>query len=206
MLEMVLFYVIDRKDVKPIAKALLKDFGSLEKVFSASPDQLIQTKGVGPKTAALIKLFDDVSHRLIENRVENYTVIKSCDDAVKCFKEMYMLEKENERLAVMCLDNSNGIINCRFVAEGTVNAMEISIRKIIELVLSFNSSAVVIAHNHPHGKAQPSMEDINFTLNLRNMLNSLSINLVDHVIIGENEVISMRSSLDYINYFEKDNK
>ncbi|MDE6505740.1 MAG: JAB domain-containing protein, partial [Eubacterium sp.] len=136
----------------------------------------------------------------------NYTVIKSCDDAVKCFEEMYMLEKENERLAVMCLDNSNGIINCRFVAEGTVNAMEISIRKIIELVLSFNSSAVVIAHNHPHGKAQPSMEDINFTLNLRNMLNSLSINLVDHVIIGENEVISMRSSLDYINYFEKDNK
>ena len=106
----------------------------------------------------------------------------------------------------MCLDNSDGIINCRFVAEGTVNAMEISIRKIIELVLSFNSSAVVIAHNHPHGKAQPSMEDINFTLNLRNMLNSLSINLVDHVIIGENEVISMRSSLDYINYNEKDNK
>ena len=206
LLEMVLFYVIDRKDVKPIAKALLKDFGSLEKVFSASPDQLIQTKGVGPKTAALIKLFDDVSHRLIENRVENYTVIKSCDDAVKCFKEMYMLEKENERLAVMCLDNSNGIINCRFVAEGTVNAMEISIRKIIELVLSFNSSAVVIAHNHPHGKAQPSMEDINFTLNLRNMLNSLSINLVDHVIIGENEVISMRSSLDYINKKKKDNK
>ena len=67
LLEMVLFYVIDRKDVKPIAKALLKDFGSLEKVFSASPDQLIQTKGVGPKTAALVKLLDDLAHRLMQN-------------------------------------------------------------------------------------------------------------------------------------------
>ncbi|MDE5996175.1 MAG: DNA repair protein RadC [Eubacterium sp.] len=204
LLEMLLFYAIPRKDVKPIAKNLLSDFGCLENVLAAQSNQLVNTPGVGEKTAAYLNLVYDVVKRLRDDKCKSYKFIKKLDDAADYFKEMFQHENKNERFAVMMLDNSNAIINCRFISEGSVNSTEISVRKFVELVLSFNAASIIIAHNHPHGVAYPSNEDIHFTLKLRDMLSDLGIYLADHIILNHNEAFSMHSDLKFVNYFEKE--
>ncbi|MDE6722859.1 MAG: DNA repair protein RadC [Eubacterium sp.] len=204
MLEMLLFYPIKRKDVKPIAKNLLADFGSFENVLSASKEQLVNTEGVGEYTAAYLNLIYDVLKRVRDNKCKSIEVIEKLDDAVAYFKEMFRYENKSEKFAVMMLDNSNNILNCRFVSEGSVNSMAVSIRKIVELVLSFNAASVIVAHNHPHGVAYPSAEDIDFTLKLREMFADLGIYLADHVILSDDDIFSMHSDLNFVNYFEKD--
>ncbi|MDE5670203.1 MAG: DNA repair protein RadC [Eubacterium sp.] len=204
MLEMLLFYVIPRKDVKPIAKSLLTDFGSLENVLAASKNQLMKTNGVGNETATFLNFIYDVDKRLRDNRCKNYKIIETLDEAADCFKEMFQYENKGERFAVMMLDNSNGIINCRFLSEGSVHSMEINIRKLVELVISFNAVSVVIAHNHPNGIAYPSNEDINFTLKLRDMLSNIGVYLADHIILNNDEAFSMHSDLNFVGYFEKE--
>ncbi len=82
--------------------------------------------------------------------------------------------------------------------------MEINIRKLVELVISFNAVSVVIAHNHPNGVAYPSNEDINFTLKLRDMLSNIGVYLADHIILNNDEVFSMHSDLNFVGYFEKE--
>ncbi|MDE6412796.1 MAG: DNA repair protein RadC [Eubacterium sp.] len=206
MLEMVLFYVIPRKDVKPIAKALLKHFGSLENVLSASKKQLMNIPGVGNETAVYLNLIFDVFLRLRDNRCKEQKTIKSLDDAADYFKEMYQFENKDERLAVMMLDSSNTIINCIFLSEGSVNAMEVNARKLMEQIIGFNASSVIIAHNHPNGLAYPSMEDVNFTLNVREMLKNMGVTLVDHVILNNKEAFSMHSDLEFVDYFERNSE
>ncbi|MDE6111332.1 MAG: DNA repair protein RadC [Eubacterium sp.] len=202
MLEMLLFYVIPRKDVKPIAKNLLSDFGCLENVLAAHPNQLVNTQGVGENTAVYLNLIYDIVKRLRDDRCKSYKFIEKLEDAVDYFKEMFQYENRDERFAVMMLDNSNGIINCCFLSEGSVNSTEISIRKLVELVISFNAASVIVAHNHPNGVAYPSGEDINFTLNLRDMLSNIGVYLADHVILTQDEAFSMHADLKFINYFE----
>lgn len=204
MLEMLLFYIIPRKDVKPIAKSLLTDFGSLENALSASKNQLMKTKGVGNETATFLNFIYDIDKRLRDNRCKSYKIIETLDEAADCFKEMFQYENKGERFAIMMLDNSNGVINCRFLSEGSVHSMEINIRKLVELVISFNAVSVVIAHNHPNGVAYPSNEDINFTLKLRDMLSNIGVYLADHIILNNDEVFSMHSDLNFVGYFEKE--
>ncbi|MDE6660131.1 MAG: DNA repair protein RadC [Eubacterium sp.] len=204
MLEMLLFYAIPRKDVKPIAKALLKEFGSLENVFSAPKQQLVNVPGVGNETAVYLNLIFDIYVRLKEAKRKESKKIESLNDAVDYFKEMYRFEDKDEKIAVMMLDSSNAIIKCDFMAEGCINVSEISARKLIEHVVGYNAtSSVIIAHNHPNGIAFPSNEDVNITLNIRDMLNSLGIVLVDHVILNHDEAFSMHGSDSFIRFFEK---
>ena len=203
LLEMLLFYAIPRRDVKPIAKNLLSDFGCLENVLAAQPNQLVNTQGVGEKTAAYLNLIYDVVKRLRDDKCKSYEIIENLDDAVDYFKEMYQYENKSEKFAVMMLDNSNGIINCRFLSEGSVNSTEISIRKFIELVISFNAVSIIVAHNHPNGIAYPSNEDIDFTLKLRDMLSNIGVYLVDHIILNYDDAFSMHSDLEFANYFER---
>lgn len=204
MLEMLLFYAIPRKDVKPIAKSLIKDFGSFENVLSASKNQIMKTKGAGIETATFLNFIYDVVIRLRDNRCKSYKTIEKLEDAVDYFKEMFQYENKGEKFAVMLLDNSNEIINCRFLNEGSVNSMEISIRKLVELVISFNAVSVIVAHNHPNGFAYPSNEDIDFTLKLRDLLLNIGVTLTDHIILNNDEAYSMHSDLKFYHYFEKE--
>ena len=203
ILEKVLFYVIPRKDVKPVAKRLIAHFGSLEKVFSASVSQLVQVDGVGEKTAVFITLLHELFLRMCEDKCCEIKRIDSLSKAADYFREMFRFQNAEEHLALMMLDNSNNIIDCSFVSNGTPNAVHVNIRDLVEPVLSKRAVSVIVAHNHPDGVAFPSSEDIDFTLRLRNMLASLGIYLEDHIILNHDEAFSMRSDLNFVNYFEK---
>lgn len=206
VLEMLLFYAIPRIDVKPIAKDLLKHFGSFENVLSASEDQLRKINGIGDKTANFIKLVYCAAERISSNRCAEYKAIDNFSTAIDYFLEMYKFENRYEKFAVMLLDSSNRIISCEFISEGVVDAVSVNIRKVMELALENNASGIIIAHNHPSGSAYPSCEDIDFILNLLHILKNVDVCLADHIILNEKEGFSMHSSMEFVEYFEQRQK
>ncbi|MCD7872442.1 MAG: DNA repair protein RadC [Clostridiales bacterium] len=203
ILELLLTYSIPRKDVKPIAKELIKHFGSIDNVLNASIRQLKTVGGIGENTAVLISLIKEINLRAERCKVKNEIYLGNYMDALKYFKSL--LSKEPvEKFALACLDNSNRIIACHILANGDVNHIDINPRVIVENVLLDNASRIIIAHNHPGGKAQPSANDINFTLKIRNTMLDLGVDLSDHIIIGEKESLSMRNSYHFAKFFYKD--
>lgn len=203
VLELLLTYSIPRKDVKPVAKELLSRFGNIENVFSASVNQLVLTEGVGENTAILISLMKNIDSRCRKCRNEERAYLGNYREACEYFRRL--LENEPiEKFILASLDNSNRVISCKTIAEGGVSRVTVPPRTVLENVMADNASSIIIAHNHPSGSSNPSADDINYTLNLRALFQKLGIELVDHIIVGESSVLSMRSSHHYSSYFSKD--
>lgn len=200
-LELLLTYSIPRRDVKPIAKSLLNTFGNLNNVLNANFHDLEKVKGVGTNTAVLIGLVRDIHSRANRSKNENVKRFDSDEDLLEFFTNLLSCEK-NERIAVVSLDNLNRIINTHLLSEGSASSADVNPRKIIEAVISDNAASVIIAHNHPSGSADPSGTDLNFTLDLRNLLKTVQIHLADHVIVGENGAQSIKSMPDYKSFFK----
>lgn len=201
VLELLLSISIPRKDVKPIAYELINRFGSLEKVFSAHPEELMQVDGIGEQTAVLISLVKDINRKINMNK--NKSVTKLCSSSEACrYYERMLSNMETECVAVTTVDNSNRIIRTHFVGSGSVNFSKINKREVVELILRDNASGVFIAHNHPGSGPAPSAADLDFTVSLLGLLRNINIKLLDHVIVGQSETLSMRRQPRFMLYFE----
>lgn len=205
LLEILLTYSIPRRDVKTDAKQLLASCGNLYNVMNTSVENLEKIKGVGPNTALLINLAKEINIRANKSKNEKVKRFNTQGDMLNFFIN-YLSEECCEKIVVVTLDNANRIIKTHQISEGTANFAVISPRKIMEVVIADNASSAVIAHNHPNGLAVPSAHDIDFTLRLRDLLNTVSVHLIDHIIVGEDDALSMRSIKDYSNYFDKTDK
>lgn len=201
LLELLLTYAIPRKDVKPIAKKLLDAFGTLDNILDADVKALVNISGVGEKTAVLINLVREINKRADISRNNHIICFDSVADITEYFKNLLTLEK-NEKIIVVTLDSMNRIIAKHEVAEGTANFTVINPKKILEVILMDNPCGVVIAHNHPKGNMEFSSNDIDFTLKIRDLLNVIGIVLEDHIVVGEDGAISMRSSKLYAQFFK----
>ncbi len=200
ILELVLFYSIPRKDVKPVAYNLINTFGSIENVFSASPQELMRVNGVGESTAVLLNLLDLVNQRVILNR--NAAIKKlNCFDVSKRYFGNLLQGVNVEKVMVATLSAKLDIIKCHTVSAGTVTCANIEPRVIVEKALADNATSIVIAHNHPHGAYLPSESDIEFTLKLKELLAPLGVSVSDHIIVGNNGVLSMSNDVRYVQYF-----
>lgn len=200
LLELLLMYSIPRKDVKPLAKDILKHFGTFENVFNATVEQLMRVEGVGESTAILINLHNTIEHKIGLTRNESIKQVSGSRETKVYCKNLFRA-MPNERIAVVCFDNSGNIIGSQFMSEGSANKSQISPRKFIDTIVTYNPAAVVVTHNHPHGGSDPSHSDIDFTNNVRSILNTVDVVLLDHIIVGESSEYSMRSSTEYGNLF-----
>lgn len=205
VLELLLSISIPRKDVKPIAYDLINRFGSLEKVFSAHPAELMQVSGIGEQTAVLISLVKDINRKINLNK--NKSVTRLCSTSEACvYFERILEDLEKECVVVTTVDNSNRVIRTHFVGSGSVNFSKINKREIIELILRDNASGVFVAHNHPGSGSTPSAADLDFTVSLLGLLRNINVKLLDHVIVGQSETLSMRHQPRYMLYFEDSSK
>ena len=205
LLELLLTYAIPRRDVKDLAYTLLNEFGTLENVFAAKEKQLCAVNGVGQNTAVLITLVKDLQIRCAKSKNKNIKSLSSSDLAAEYFENL-LADQSKEKFLLVSLDNSNRLIACHTIAEGDINHIDINPRDIMETVLLDNASRVLIAHNHPAGGAEPSANDVDLTLNVRNILSSVNVKLTDHIIVGERETLSMRSTQRFSRYFTKENQ
>lgn len=202
VLELLLTYAIPRRDVKPAAKALLRRFGSLDRVLAADEKQLCAVEGIGQNAAVLITLIRELEGRAEKSRNNDIKALSNAQTALSYFENM-LRHSGRERCIIACLDNSNRIIAVHEAASGDVNHVDINSREVAQIVLLDNASRVIVAHNHPFGGAEPSAGDIDLTLSLRSLLASVNISLIDHIIVGESSSVSMRSCAKYSHYFSR---
>ena len=190
VLELLLTYSIPRKDTKKLAWDLLKNFGSLSGVLDASYFELQKAKGLGPQSAMLI----NVARELITRY--SYDVIKK-RRSISNQEELYnycithLQNKKQEFFEVLFLDIKTRLIATEILAEGNIDRAAISPRRFVELVLKHGARYVICVHNHPSGDPSPSNEDSLITVKLKDVLEILSVTLVDHIIIGAGKIYSL---------------
>ena len=179
ILEFVLGYAIPQKDLNPLAHELIDRFGSLSGVLDASADDLKKVNGIGDYSAAL------------------YT-----PEQIGEFLKPKFLGFKHEMIYGIFMDNKCSVLkHCR-LSEGSANSVPLCTRKICEIAFQTGATAVVIAHNHPNGIPLPSKEDIINTSNLSSCLKCFDISLVDHLIYGDDDFVSLASSEDFKKYFD----
>ena len=192
-LELLLFYSRMQGDVNPTAHALLDAFGSLAGVLDADPQELMSVPGVGENTAVLLKLIPALAAKYLASRTSAETILRNSGDLRDLFAP-YFFGARNELSCLACFDSKLKLLGVRKISEGGPNETNIGPRQIATAALSYNASAVVLAHNHPSGLASPSDDDISTTRYLFQVLRGLGIVLYDHVILADDDMVSMRDS------------
>jgi DNA repair protein RadC len=188
LLEMLLFYCVPRKDTNELAHIIINHFGSLEAVFSASESELMKISGIKENACVLISLVRELNRRC---ELEKVSDIKKFDTQVKFeeyLKPIFAMQNV-EKLYMMMFDNSMRLIDSAFISEGTVNANMFNVRTMVEKAYNAHAANVVIAHNHPNGRALPSQNDIDTTHDLDAAFRIMGINLCEHFIVADNKCV-----------------
>ena len=193
VLELLLYYVIPRKDTNPIAHALLERFGSLSQVLDAQPEELAKVAGMGDSAATFLSLLTSVGRYYLVNRTIQETILPSIE---KCGQYLvpYFYGRRNETVFMLCLDAKCKVLCCKEMGEGSVNSAGVPIRRIVEMALGVNATSVILAHNHPSGFALPSEEDIMTTQRVAVALDAVEICLVDHIVVADDDFVSLAQS------------
>lgn len=193
VLELLLFQAQPRKDMNPTAHRMIEHFGSLEAVFEATEEELRQIKGVGESAAFLVKLIPQIARRYMIEKAANDNILDSTDTAGGYFVPKFMYERA-EVVYLACLDTKHRVICCKEIGRGVVNCAEVSIRRIVEIALANNAAGIILAHNHTSGIAIPSEEDQASTIHIRRALRLVGIELIDHIVVGGDDFVSMADS------------
>ena len=192
-LELLLFYAIPQGDVNPLAHRLIDHFGSLAGVLRADPEQLMAVDGVGRSTAVLIKLVNELKARCLESGGSFDGQLASTWQ----FRELLLplfFGQRNELVYLVCLDGKNKLLVTKKLGEGIADTVQITTRKVLETALACNATRVVLAHNHASGVALWSDADLNTTLRLQKVLREAGIELMDHFIFADEDMVSMAAS------------
>lgn len=192
VLELLLFYGRARGDVNGTAHALLDAFGTLQGVLEARPEQLMTVPGVGEETATLIGLMLPMFRRYTACVAEQRQKFFTRDDLM-AFAVSLLSGWRSERFYVVCLDSDLRYIGHRLIAEGSLDEVSAYPRRVAEAALNMNARSVLLCHNHPGGRAEPSNADVETTLSLLRMLKGLGITLQDHVIVSGMEAYSLHA-------------
>jgi len=192
LLELVLFRAIPRRDVKPLARALMDRFGDFNRVITAPVERLMDISGVGEAVVTELKIVEAAAHRMARAKILQRHVISSWD-AILEYCQTTMAHRETEQFRVLYLDRKNTLIADEEQAQGTVDHVPVYPREVAKRALELNASALILVHNHPSGDPTPSQSDIDMTNQIQAACSALGLTLHDHLIIGKSTELSFRS-------------
>lgn len=197
LLELFLSIIIPRREVKTIAYDLLNTFDSLEGVINADPEDLMAIDGIGEKSAIGISLIKDIYKRIEINKNSNLKTITSSKEAIEYCRNR-LIKEQVETLILVTLSNDGSIIKCHKINSGSANVTSVDVREILAAVIRDKAVSVILSHNHPNGTSEPSAQDINFTLEVRNTLSKINVSLTDHIIVGKDSCETLRDNPRYL--------
>jgi DNA repair protein RadC len=193
MLEMLLFTALPRRDVKPLAKALLRSFGSLWCVFNASPEAL---RKAFPKmtdgTIAALTIVGAAALRMTRQEILNKPVLSTWQRLLD-YCQGVMANEATEQFRLLFLDRKNTLIADEVQQRGTVDHTPLYPREIVKRALELAASAIIMVHNHPSGDPTPSKADLEMTKQVVAALAAVGITVHDHVIVGKNKHTSFKT-------------
>ena len=190
VLELLLFYALPYKDTNGLAHQLIDSFGSLPNVLEADYADLIRQPGVTPHLALLFTLTRDICRRYQTELAGQVIQLCGTPDYIRRLKPWFLGDRK-ESIVLLSLDNKRKLLNTSRVMTGSVSISTFNIRLVVQQALQDNATAVVLAHNHPSGFAFPSKEDVSITKQLVVVLESMDIQLLDHIVVAENDCLSM---------------
>ena len=192
ILELLLFQALPRRDTKPVAKALVRRFGSYAGVLRAAPAELGEIDGVGKAAVAAIRVVAEAATRLAREESLGGEILDSWDRLV-AYLRVRMAHEKTECFRVLFLDTKNRLIGDEELQRGTVNHTPVYPREVMKRALELAATAVIMVHNHPSGDPSPSRADIKMTYELRQIGKSLGVTLHDHVIVARGGHSSFRA-------------
>jgi len=191
LMEMVLFAAQPRRDVKPLAKALLKTFGSFAEAVHAPEMRLREIDGMGEASIHQLKLIAAAAHRIAKGEMKSRAALSSWQDVIDyCRTGMAFADKEQFRL--LFLDKRNQLIADEVQQTGTVDHAPVYPREVIKRALELSATAIILVHNHPSGDPTPSQADIQMTKAIVEIARPLGIAVHDHIIVGRNGHTSLK--------------
>jgi len=191
LLELFLFNSIPRRDVKPIAKALISTFGNLAEVCAAPLHLLADVDGISEKTALDLKLLQTISTHMSRKSILGRPVLSSWT-ALLDYCRTAMQFEPIEQFRVLFLDRKNRLIADEVLGKGTIDRAPVYPREIIKRSLALEASAIILAHNHPSGDSTPSQSDIDMTFMIVETCHAVGISVHDHLVIGREEIKSFK--------------
>lgn len=192
LLELLLFRIVPRQDVKPLAKALLERFGTLAAVLGAPMGRIGEVAGAGPAVALELKITQAVLERAAQSAARHRPVISSWS-ALLDYARLALAHADTEEFRVLFLDRKNQLIADEIMGKGSVDHAPVYPREIVRRALELAASAVILVHNHPSGDPQPSAADVAVTREIVAAAKPLGISVHDHLVVGSHGVASFKS-------------
>ena len=198
LLELIMFRAIPRRDIKPLAKTLLAEFGDFNRVISAPSSRLLAIKGVGESVIQEFRIVTAAAERLAQVEVLNRDILSNWQ-ALLTYCHIAMAHKENEEFRILFLDKKGNLIADEEQQKGTVDHVPVYRREVVKRALELNACSLVLVHNHPSGDPKPSEADTELTRHIQIALKTVGIDVHDHIIIGAQSHASLHDLglLDY---------
>ena len=198
VLELLLTYAIPQRDVNPLAHELIARFGSLSNVLDADESELLRVSGVGRHAALLLSMMPQLMRRYQLSALGEKPVVTTLAEA-KAYCGPLFRGAHQEHLYLICLDQGGHVLHLSLLHTGTVDAVAMYPRVIVETALRHHAHAVLLAHNHPSGITEPSQADYDSTCEVIRALSTVGIKLIDHLIFAGGDAFSMIRSSQYGN-------
>jgi DNA repair protein RadC len=192
LLELYLFRTIPRRDLKPLAKALIERFGGFAEVVAAPIERLVEVEGVSEAVAIDLKIVHASAERAARGRVLNRPVISSWN-ALLDYCRTALADAREEQFRVLFLDKKNRLIADEVLGRGTVDHAPVYPREVVRRALELSATAVILVHNHPSGDPTPSKADIDMTREIVSAAKPLGVAVHDHLVIGKENTASFKS-------------
>ncbi|ACK51016.1 DNA repair protein RadC [Methylocella silvestris BL2] len=191
LIELILFRAIPRRDVKPLAKALIARFGSFAEVVAARPERLAEIEGLGDAAIVELRIIEAAARRLARSSIAKRPSMSSLPAVIDyCRTAMAFLDREEFR--ILFLDKKNFLIADEVQGVGTVDHAPVYPREIMRRALELSACALILVHNHPSGDPEPSTEDIYLTHQIIAVGKPLKITVHDHLVIGKHGHASLK--------------
>lgn len=192
LVEYLLMLAIPRIDTKPMAKALLREFGGLAPLLAADAESVMRVDRVGESAAAALKVVQTAARRMLREQIADQPMLASWQ-ALLDYLRVDMAHTAIERVRVLHLNSKNILIRDELMWEGTIDQASVHVREVIRRAMDLGSAALILVHNHPSGDPQPSRADIQLTRDIIDAGRKLGIAVHDHVIVASGGHTSMRA-------------
>ena len=193
LLELLLRFAVSEEEASLLARRLLEHYPSIAALLEAGAEELSAVEGMNPDCVLLLRLVPELQRRYLFSRsAPEPRLVDSV--SFGSYLLPYFYGAKDEMVYLLTLDATGKVLSCRLIGHGSVNSANVPMRRLVQEALSANATAVVLAHNHPSGIALPSREDIDLTLRLRDALDVMDIMLLDHLVIADDDYVSMSDS------------
>jgi DNA repair protein RadC len=190
--ELMLFLIFKRKDTKPLAKTLIKKFGTIDRILAATKSELLSIDGIGENSFNSIKIMDALVMASLKGRIAEKNVIECFDDVVKYCK-IKMKNLLLEEFRILLLNGASEIIYEKTIHQGSIDFVNVCPREIVKKCIENGAKGLILIHNHPSGNPTPSANDVLTTKRIRAAIDVFNIILYDHIIIGGDRYVSFKN-------------